>query len=100
VQNKATGEMPKTLFDRRNSVVNKGLSARRVTRVVKPKPTSVVASRAIRLDERPVAMGGAASDHRRPLLLLSRSTGTIEADPATMKAEYRRVTQESGALYG
>jgi hypothetical protein len=59
VQNKATVEVRNALFDRRNSLVNKSLSARRSTRGVKPKPTLVVASRSIRLDDQPVAMGGA-----------------------------------------
>ena len=49
-QNKATVDMRNVLFDRRNGMVNKGLSARRMTRGVKPKPTSLVASRSIRLD--------------------------------------------------
>jgi hypothetical protein len=50
-QNKATDEMRNVFFDRRNSMVINGLSARRSTRRAKPKPTSVVASRAIRRDE-------------------------------------------------
>jgi hypothetical protein len=44
-QNKATVEMRNTLFDRRNSMVKKGLSAGQSTRGVNPKPSSAVASR-------------------------------------------------------
>jgi hypothetical protein len=78
--------MRNTLFDRRNSMVNKGLSARRTTRGVKPKPTSVVASRSIRLDERPVAMAGADREHRRSRIRHTWSASTMEADPTTVKA--------------
>jgi hypothetical protein len=58
-QIKPTVEMRNGLIDRRNSVMNKDLTARRSTRGVKPKPAWAVASRAIPLDERPVVMGGA-----------------------------------------
>jgi hypothetical protein len=64
-RNKATVGMRKVLFDRRNNMADKGLSAPCRTRRVKPKPTSAVASRASRLDERPVAMSGAGEEHRR-----------------------------------
>jgi hypothetical protein len=64
-QNKATVEMRNVLIDRRNSMANNDLGARRNTRGAKPKPVSVVTSRSIRLDDRPVAMSGAGEEHRR-----------------------------------
>jgi hypothetical protein len=65
---------------------------------VKQKPISVVASRSIQLDERPVAMGGAARAHRRPRIRRSRSSSAIEAGPATVKADSRRVARGSGVF--
>ena len=65
-QIKPTDEMGNTLCDRRNGVVNKGLSARRNTRVVKTKPTSAVASLSIRLDRRPVAVSIAVGERGWP----------------------------------
>jgi hypothetical protein len=63
-QNKATVEMHNVLSDRRNTMVIRGLTAGRITRRVKPKPTSALASRSIRPDERPVAIGGARRSMR------------------------------------
>jgi hypothetical protein len=85
-QNKPTVGVRNALFDLRNSMVNNGLSERHSTRGVQPKPTSAVATRSIRLDERLVAMGRAAREHRRPRILLIRSTGTIEADLTIVQA--------------
>jgi hypothetical protein len=65
-QNKATDERLNALFERRNGVMNKGLSARLGTRGVKPKPTSAVATRSIWPDARPVELGGAVRGTSAP----------------------------------
>jgi hypothetical protein len=85
--------MRDVLFDRRNSMVNKGLSAWRITRGVKPKPTSVAASRSIRLDARPVVMGGAVR---------GTSVPTIPAHPVEShdRSGYSDNDSESGLQTG
>jgi hypothetical protein len=98
-QIKPTDGMHGLLCDRRNTLVNNGLSARRSTRDVKPKPTCAVASPSIRLDERPVAKSGGATGTSVPASpARTRSNRTIEADtaPKKVKVDWRRVAQESG----
>ena len=101
-QIKPTDEMRNVLCDRRNNMVNKGLSARLIIKDVKPNPASAVASGAIRPYPRPIATGGAAFDHGRRRFRRTRSSGTIVAAPATMTVEVgcRRVAQGSGMLCG
>jgi hypothetical protein len=66
VQIKPTEEMGNTLCDHRKGMVNKVLNARRKTRGVRTKPASAVASRAIRLGERPVAVSIAVGEREWP----------------------------------
>jgi hypothetical protein len=65
-QIKPTDEMGNTLCDRRKGMVNEVLSEWRKTRGVRTKPVSAVASRAIRLDMRLVAVSIGVGDRGWP----------------------------------